>query len=72
MKLIGKTDEAKSLNMEDFTGQIETFEQVEHAKAERKNKEYEADAEKIEASLTLKEEPAEQASAEGAGASEGV
>jgi small subunit ribosomal protein S2 len=47
LKAQGKEDEAKALKMEDFTGKIETMEESALAKEERRNKVYEADAQKI-------------------------
>ena len=48
LKSMGKTDEAKKLKMEDFTGKIETAVEVEEAKKERKAKRYDAQAESVD------------------------
>jgi small subunit ribosomal protein S2 len=47
LKSLGKTDEAKKLKMEDFTGKIETLEEAEQAKAEKRAKVYEAKPEEV-------------------------
>lgn len=57
LKSLGKDSEAKKLKMEEFTGKIETPEEVAEAKAERRSRVYEAKPENAEAE---------------AGASEGV
>jgi len=48
LKSMGKTDEAKKLKMEDFTGKIETAVEAEEAKKERKAKRYDAQAESVD------------------------
>jgi small subunit ribosomal protein S2 len=55
LKSLGKTDEAKKLKMEDFTGKIETAEEVEQAKAERRSRSYEAKPEEAHAAEEVKE-----------------
>ena len=45
LKAIGKDKEAKALKMWDFTGKIDTPEEAKEARAERKNKSYEANPE---------------------------